>query len=57
MDAFGEGNGTILFTVACCQFAECRTVCYGILESVNKTFAENGIAVPFNRTDVHLSNE
>lgn len=57
MDAFGEGNGTKLFTTAYCKTADYWTVYYDLLESVNKAFRENGIDVPLNKLEVHMKND
>ena len=57
MDAFGEGNGTRLFTTAFCKSADYWTVYYDLLESVNKAFRERGIQVPFDQLDVHIKND
>lgn len=57
MDEFGEGKGTRLFTTAYCKTPDYWDVYYGLLESVNKSFRENGIHVPFDQLDVHIKQD
>lgn len=54
LEKFGES--AMEFSVRCfCDYNDYWTVYYALMEGIKKALDDNGIAIPFNQLDVHLT--